>query len=54
MSATESERLGCAECGRQPREDENAGKTNTSLVRFEGNAVFGVERQTAAVRIAAS
>jgi hypothetical protein len=34
--------------------EENAGKTNSSLVRFEGNAVFGVERQTAAVRIAAS
>jgi hypothetical protein len=34
--------------------EENAGKTNSSLVRFEGNAVFGVERQNAAVRIAAS
>jgi HK97 family phage prohead protease len=34
--------------------EENAGKTNSSLVRFEGNAVFGVERLTAAVRIAAS
>ncbi len=34
--------------------EENAGKTNTSLVRLETNAVFGVERQTAAVRIAAS
>jgi hypothetical protein len=34
--------------------DENAGKTNTSLVRLEGNGVFGVERQNAAVRIAAS
>jgi len=31
--------------------EENAGKTNTSLVRFEGNAVFGIERLTAAVRI---
>lgn len=34
--------------------EENAGKTNSSLVRLEGNAVFGVERQNAAVRIAAS
>jgi hypothetical protein len=34
--------------------EENAGKTNTSLVRLEGNAVFGTERQTAAVRIAAA
>jgi HK97 family phage prohead protease len=34
--------------------EENAGKTNSSLVRLETNAVFGVERQTAAVRIAAS
>ena len=34
--------------------EENDGKTNSSLVRFEGNAVFGVERQTAAIRIAAS
>jgi hypothetical protein len=34
--------------------EENAGKTNSSLLRFEGNAVFGVERQNAAVRIAAS
>ncbi len=34
--------------------EENAGKTNTSLVRFEGNAVFGVERQAAAIRIAAA
>jgi hypothetical protein len=34
--------------------EENAGKTNTSLVRLETNAVFGVERQTAAIRIAAS
>ena len=31
--------------------EENAGKTNSSLVRFEGNAVFGIERLTAAVRI---
>ena len=36
------------------RFEENAGKTNTSLVRLEGHAAFGVERQTAAVRIAAS
>lgn len=34
--------------------EENAGKTNSSLVRLEGNAVFGTERQNAAVRIAAS
>jgi hypothetical protein len=25
--------------------EENAGKTNTSLIRLEGHAVFGVERQ---------
>jgi hypothetical protein len=31
--------------------EENAGQTNSSLVRFEGNAVFGIERVTAAVRI---
>ncbi len=31
--------------------EEAAGSTNTSLVRFEGNAVFGIERLTAAVRI---
>jgi hypothetical protein len=36
------------------RFEEAAGKTNTSLVRLETDAVFGVERQTAAVRIAAS
>ena len=36
------------------RFEENAGSTNTSLVRLETNAVFGVERQNAAVRIAAS
>ena len=36
------------------RFEENAGKTNTSLVRLETHAVFGVERQNAAVRIAAS
>ncbi len=34
--------------------EENAGKTNTTLVRLEGHAVFGTERQNAAVRIAAS
>lgn len=34
--------------------EENAGKTNSSLVRFEGNGVFGTERQNAAVRIAAA
>jgi phage head maturation protease len=36
------------------RFEENAGKTNTSLIRLEGHAAFGVERQTAAVRIAAA
>jgi HK97 family phage prohead protease len=36
------------------RFEENAGKTNTSLVRLETHAVFGTERQNAAVRIAAS
>jgi phage head maturation protease len=35
------------------RFEENAGKTNTSLVRLEGHAAFGVERQDAAVRLAA-
>jgi hypothetical protein len=34
--------------------EENAGSTNSTLVRLEGHAVFGVERQAAAVRIAAS
>jgi len=34
--------------------EENAGRTNTTLVRMEGNGVFGVERQNAAVRIAAA
>jgi hypothetical protein len=34
--------------------EENAGKTNSSLVRMELHAVFGTERQNAAVRIAAS
>jgi hypothetical protein len=36
------------------RFEENAGKTNTSLVRLEGHAAYGVERTGAAVRIAAS
>lgn len=36
------------------RFEENAGKTNTSLVRLETHAVFGTERSAAAVRIAAS
>jgi HK97 family phage prohead protease len=34
--------------------EENAGETNTSLVRMEGHAIFGVERLDAAVRIAAA
>jgi len=34
--------------------EEAAGSTNTSLVRLETTGVFGVERQTAAVRIAAA
>jgi len=34
--------------------EENSGKTNTSLVRLETHAVFGLERLGAAVRIAAS
>jgi HK97 family phage prohead protease len=33
------------------RFEENAGATNTSTVRLEGNAAFGVERTSAAVRI---
>ena len=36
------------------RFEENAGATNTSLVRLELTAVFGVERLPAALRIAAS
>jgi hypothetical protein len=36
------------------RFEENAGATNTSLVRLETHAVFGLERQPAAIRIAAS
>jgi hypothetical protein len=34
--------------------EENAGSTNSSLVRMELHAVFGTERQNAAIRIAAS
>ena len=34
--------------------EENAGKSNTSLVRLETHAVFGLERSAATVRIAAS
>jgi hypothetical protein len=33
------------------RFEENAGASNSSLLRFEGNALFNVERSTAAVRI---
>ena len=33
------------------RFEENAGASNTSTVRLEGNAVFGVERTAAAARI---
>jgi hypothetical protein len=36
------------------RHEENAGSTNTSLIRMEMHAVWGTERQAAAVRIAAS
>jgi hypothetical protein len=36
------------------RFEENAGKTNTSLVRLEGHAAYGVERTAAAIRIASS
>ena len=36
------------------RFEEAAGSTNTSLVRLETTGVFGVERQNAAVRIAAA
>lgn len=39
---------------RLARFEENAGKSNTSLVRLELHAACGVERQSAAVRIAAS
>jgi hypothetical protein len=34
------------------RFEENAGRTNTSLVRLEGHAAYGVERTAAAIRIA--
>ena len=33
------------------RFEENAGASNSSLLRFEGNALLNVERSTAAVRI---
>jgi phage head maturation protease len=36
------------------RFEENAGRTNTSLVRLEGHAAYGTERAAAAVRIASS
>lgn len=36
------------------RFEENAGRTNTSLVRLEGHAAYGTERTAAAIRIAAS
>jgi hypothetical protein len=36
------------------RFESDAGTTNRGNVRMELNAVFGVERQNAAVRIAAS
>ena len=36
------------------RFEQDAGATNKSTVRLEGHAVFGVERQAAAVRIAAA
>jgi len=39
---------------RLARFEENSGKSNTSLVRLELHANAGVERQTAAIRIAAS
>jgi phage head maturation protease len=39
---------------RLARFEENDGKTNTSLVRLELHAAAGVERQSAAVRIATS
>jgi HK97 family phage prohead protease len=34
--------------------EENFGQTNTSLMRLEGHAAFGVERVAAAIRIAAA
>lgn len=36
------------------RFEENAGRTNASLVRLEGHAHYGTERTAAAVRIASS
>jgi HK97 family phage prohead protease len=36
------------------RFEENDGRTNTSLLRMEGNAAFGIERPDAAVRVAES
>ncbi|HEX2125959.1 MAG TPA: hypothetical protein VHF45_05300 [Thermoleophilaceae bacterium] len=36
------------------RFEENDGATNSSLVRLEGNALYGVERADAATRIAAA
>jgi phage head maturation protease len=39
---------------RLARFEESSGKTNTSLVRLELHAACGVERQTAAIRVAAS
>jgi hypothetical protein len=33
------------------RFEENAGASNTSTVRLEGNALFAVERTSAALRI---
>jgi hypothetical protein len=36
------------------RFEENAGRTNTSLVRLESHAAYGTERGAAAVRIASS
>jgi hypothetical protein len=35
------------------RFEENAGRTNTSLVRLEGHAAYAVVRTAAAIRIAA-
>jgi hypothetical protein len=39
---------------RLARFEENDGRTNTSLLRLELHAACGVERQAAAVRIAAT
>jgi hypothetical protein len=43
--------LGRVIAGTAPSE-ENAGATNTSLIRLECHALFGVERQDAALRLA--